>query len=293
MVALLVNAALAAGKGVAAALTGSSALLAETLHTVADTGNEVFLWLAVRRSERPADASHPFGYGPERWFYALLAAVGTFVVGGVVSIYDGIHALLRPVELEAFWVGAAVLVASIVLDGTSRTVAARALGRQAARRGTSRRQMLEESADPTVTTVFLEDSVDVLGAVLALVALVLHRLTGSAVPDAIATILIGALLVYVAARLTRHNRRLLSNQSVPTRHLVALRERLEREPGLLRVVSLDAVYLGAGQVLVAADVVVGPGQDVAARLQAVRGDLLAEIPAVTRVHLTPVTAPPR
>lgn len=288
---LAANVTLATGKGVAAALTGSSALFAHTLHTIADTGNEIFLWIAIRRSTRPADASHPFGYGPERWFYALLAAVGTFVVGGAVSIYDGIRALLQPVELEAFWVGVVVLVAAIVLDGTSRTVAVRNLRKQADRRSVSLRQLLAESADPTITTVYLEDTVDVLGAVLALVALVLHRVTGSAVPDAIVTILIGLLLGYVAVRLARRNRHLLSNQSVPPRYVASLRQGLEGQPGLLAVPRLEAVYLGPGEVLVAADVVLGEDQDIATRLQDIRDNLLREVPAIARVHLTPVPSP--
>jgi cation diffusion facilitator family transporter len=288
LVALAANLTLATGKGVAAALTGSSALFAETLHTVADAGNEVFLWIAIRRSSRPPDASHPFGYGPERWFYALLAAIGMFVIGCAVSIYDGVHALLEPVELEAFWVGVAVLVAAIVLDGTSRIVAVRNLRRQAARRGIPVRQLLAESADPTITTVYLEDTVDVLGAVVALIALVLHRVTGSSVPDAIATILIGLLLGYVALRLTRRNRQLLSNQSVPERHMAGLRERLEDGEGVAEVQQLEAVYLGPGEVLVAADVVLDDEADVATHLQALRDTLIADVPAIARVHLTPV-----
>src|SRR3954469_21866540 len=105
MAALAANTAIAIAKGVAAALTGSSALFAETLHTIADAGNEVFLWIAVRRSNLPADAQHPLGHGPERYYWALLAAVGMFVIGGAVSIFEGIKALLDPPELAAFWVG--------------------------------------------------------------------------------------------------------------------------------------------------------------------------------------------
>src|SRR6201995_953910 len=101
-VALAANLTIAAAKGTAAVLTGSPALLAETLHTVADAGNEVLLFVAIRRSGMPADASHPFGYGPERYYWALLAAIGMFVVGGAVSIWDGIHALLHPPKLDAF-----------------------------------------------------------------------------------------------------------------------------------------------------------------------------------------------
>src|SRR3954453_16223479 len=188
LAAFAANVTIALAKGVAAALTGSPALLAETLHTVADAGNEVFLFIAIRRSRRPADASHPFGYGPERYFWALLAAIGIFVVGGAVSVWDGIHPLLHPPGLGPFWVGVAVLLVALTLDGISRIVAVRQLRTQAARREVSLRELLGESPDPTVVTVYFEDTVDVLSALLALAALVLHRLTGSAVPDALASI---------------------------------------------------------------------------------------------------------
>ena len=195
LAALAANTAIATAKGIAAALTGSPALLAETFHTIADAGNEVLLFIAIRRSRHPPDATHPFGYGPERYYWALLAAIGMFLVGGAVSIWDGIRALVHPPELEAFWVGVAVLVVAIVLDGLSRVVALRALRVQAARREVTVRELLRESPDPTVITVYLEDTIDVLGAVLALIALVLHRVTGSAVTDALASIVIGGMLV--------------------------------------------------------------------------------------------------
>jgi cation diffusion facilitator family transporter len=291
LVALGANTTIALAKGIAAALTGSPALLAETLHTVADAGNEVFLYIAIRRSRRPADASHPFGYGPERYFWALLAAIGIFVVGGAVSIWDGVHALLHPPELDAFWVGVGVLIVALVLDGTSRVVAVRQLRVQAARREVSLRELLRESPDPTVVTVYFEDTVDVLGALLALLALVLHRVTGSAVPDALASIVIGLLLCYLSSRLTRRNRQLLTNQSVPDRYVRRMRERLEREPEIGAVLDLEAVYLGPGAVLVAADVQLADGlacAEVGAALSRLRADVAREFPVVARLYLTPV-----
>jgi cation diffusion facilitator family transporter len=291
LVALAANSAIAVSKGIAAALTGSPALLAETLHTVADAGNEVFLYVAIRRSRTPADASHPFGYGPERYYWALLAALGMFVVGGAVSIWRGVEALLHPRELEAFWVGVAVLVVALVLDGASRTVAVRQLRVQAASRGISLRELLRESPDPTLLTVYFEDSVDVLGALLALAALILHHVTGSAVPDALASIVIGGLLCYLASRLTRRNRELLTNQSVPERYVQRIRDRLESDPAIVAVVRLEAVYLGPAAVLVAADVQMADGlagSDVTAAVARMRADAAREVPAIARLYLTPV-----
>jgi cation diffusion facilitator family transporter len=291
LAALAANVTIAAAKGTAAVLTGSPALLAETLHTTADAGNEVLLWVALRRSERPADASHPFGYGPERYYWALLAAVGMFVIGGALSIWEGIDALLHPPELETFWVGVAVLVIALALDGASRTVAVRGLRKQAADREVSVRQLLRETPDPTIVTIYLEDSIDVLGALLALIALVLHRVTGSAIPDAIATLAIGLLLVYVAARLTGRNRQLLSNLAVPQRYIDQLRERLLDADGIHGVDALRAVYIGPGQVLVTADVIVErcqTGEAVVAAIARVRGEIQRDAPAVAWVSLTPV-----
>ena len=291
LVALAANLGIATAKGIAAALTGSAALFAETLHSVADAGNEVLLYVAVRRSERPPDDLHPFGHGPERYYWALLAAIGMFLVGGAVSIWEGINALVEPRQLDYFWVGVGVLVVALMLDGTSRVVALRQLRSEAQRRGISIRGLLRESPDPALTTVYLKDSVDVIGALLALTALVLHRTTGAEWPDAVATILIGCLLAYVATRLTTRNRELLTNQAVPPRYIDRLRGRLERQPGIAAVPRLEAVYLGASEVLVAADVVMEPGlgvEDAAQALSRARIRIRREVPVIARLYLTPV-----
>jgi cation diffusion facilitator family transporter len=291
LTALAANTAIAVAKGTAAVLTASPALIAETLHTLADTGNEVLLWVALRRSRRAADASHPFGYGPERYYWALLAAIAMFVVGGTLSVWEGVRSLIDPLPLEAFWPGVAVLLIALALDSVSRTVALRQLRRQAKQRGVTVRELLGESPDPTVVTVYLEDSIDVLGAALALIALILHRVTGSAIPDAVVTILIGLMLGYVALKLTGRNRQLLSNQSIPDRYKDQLRERLNAAPGVRGIERLEAVYLGPGEVLVAADVRMEPGlsgDEVTAALERIRADAAREVPVIARLYLTPV-----
>jgi cation diffusion facilitator family transporter len=294
LVALAANTAIATAKGIAAAITGSSALVAETLHTIADAGNEVLLYIAVRRSERPADPSHPLGYAPERYYWALLAALGMFVIGGAVSIWEGIHALIDPPEIVSFWVGVVVLVIAIVLDGTSRIIAQRTLREQARRRHTTVRELLRDSPDPTVTTVYLEDTIDVIGAGLALLALILHQLTGSELPDAIATLIIGCLLAYVAIRLASRNRRLLSNQALPDEALERLREGIVGQAGVADVRGLVAVYLGPTDVLVAAEVIVSDGlsaRELAVALDRAADNLREASPVLTRIYLTPVADP--
>jgi cation diffusion facilitator family transporter len=291
LTALAANTTIAIAKGTAAALTASPALVAETLHTLADAGNEVLLWIALRRSRRPADDSHPFGYGPERYYWALLAAIGMFVVGGTLSVWEGVKALIDPLPLDAFWPGVVVLVIALVLDSVSRTVAIRQLRVQARQRGVTVRELLRESPDPTVVTVYLEDSIDVLGAALALIALILHRVTGSALPDALVTIVIGLLLGYVALKLTSRNRQLLANQAIPQRYKDQLRARLAAADGVEDVHRLEAVYLGPGEVLVAADVRMAgglSGDDVTAALDRIRADTARELPVIARLYLTPV-----
>jgi divalent metal cation (Fe/Co/Zn/Cd) transporter len=172
-------------------------------------------------------------------------------------------------------------------------VAVRQLRTQAARRRQSVRELLRESADPTVVTVYFEDTIDVLGALLALVALVLHRVTGSGVPDALASIVIGGLLCYLASRLTRRNRELLTNQSVPERYVQRIRTRLESEPAIDAVTRLEAIYLGPAAVLVAADVQMADGlsgAEVTAAVARMRGEVTREAPAISRLYLTPVSA---
>jgi cation diffusion facilitator family transporter len=291
LVALAANLGIATAKGIAAALTGSAALFAETLHSLADAGNEVLLYVAVRRSERPPDDLHPFGHGPERYYWALLAAIGMFLVGGAVSLWEGINALTEPAQLDYFWVGVGVLLVALVLDGLSRVVALRQLRAEAQRRGISVRILLRESADPAITTVYLEDSVDVLGAMLALSALVLHKTTGAEWPDGVATVLIGFLLGFIATRLTRRNRELITNQAVPPRYIERLRSRLEGQEGIAAVSRLEAVYLGASEVLVAADVLMEPAlgvEDAARALATARTRMRRDLPVIARLYLTPV-----
>ena len=286
LAALVANLLIALAKGVAAVLTGSAALFAETLHTLADTGNEILLWIAVRRSARPADASHPLGYGPERYYWALLAAAGMFVVGGVASIYQGIRALIDPPPLDAFWVGVTVLVIALVLDGTSRLVAMRTLRAQAKKAGTDVKTLLRESPDPTVTTIYFEDTIDVLGAALALIALILHRVYGWEWPDAVASLIIGGLLAFMATRLAGRNRALLSNEAVAAPIAERLRQRMD-QPGIAEVVRMESVYLGPREAMVAADVVVDCS-DVPATLERVRAQVKQDSPFVARLYLTPV-----
>ncbi len=250
VVAVAVNLAITAAKGIAAALTGSAALWAETAHSLADTGNEVLLFVGLRRSGRPRDARHPFGYGQERWFWAFLAALGIFVVGGILSISEGVHAIRHPRALESIPVGVAVLLVSIVLEAVSWRTARAQLRDEARARRRSMAEHLRRASDPTAATVFLEDSAALVGLTLALVSIFLHWLTGWEGWDAGASMLIGVLLVGVAFLVARRSKGLLIDESAPEDVLTRLRGRISAESWVHEIEELTAVYVGPGRLLV-------------------------------------------
>ncbi|HEY1487780.1 MAG TPA: cation diffusion facilitator family transporter [Micromonosporaceae bacterium] len=292
IVALAINVAIALAKAFAAVVSGSSALLAEAAHSVADTGNEIFLLVALRSSARPADETHPFGYGADRFFWSLLAAFGIFVAGGLTAIVEGIYQLLHPHELGAVWVGYAVLVVSLALELTSWRTAFHQLRAEARGRGVGLRLYLRRSSDPTPTTVFYEDTAAVIGIALAAVGLALHQVTGSAVPDAAASIAIGVLLVCVAVRLASRERELLTNQAAPDLITDGFRQVFADKPEVERVARLDVVVVGPRMWLITADVVLGAAVGDDAVIEIV-GDLrrsLRRDPGVVSVYLTPVSA---
>jgi len=290
IVALAVNLLIAAAKGVAAALSGSGALLAEAGHSVADTGNELFLLIALNRSGRPADETHPFGYGAERFYWSLLAAIGIFVAGGLTAIWDGIRQLQHPRELTAVEIGYAVLALSLVLDATSWRTAYRQLRGESRGRGVSLRAYLRRSSDPTATTVFYEDTAGILGVLLATAGVAAHQITGSAVPDALASFAIGLLLITVALRLAQRDRELLTNQSASPVIVDGVRQLMETEPGVAGIPRLAVLIVGPRTWLVTADVAVDgtvPDGDVTRLVNRLRGRLRTE-PGITEAYLTPV-----
>jgi cation diffusion facilitator family transporter len=254
LVAAGANLAIAVAKGIAALVTGSAALWAETMHSIADTGNEVLLWLGLRRSKRRPDRRHPFGYGQERYFWAFLAALGIFLVGGLLSVAEGVRSLLVPEPLESPWVGIGVLVVSAGFEGYSWLTARRQLREDARRRRRSVREHLALASDPSATTVYLEDSAALVGIGLALAALILHLVTGWAWWDPAASMAIGVLLAVVAWLLARRSKALLIDAAAPDDVMETLRDAIGPQPWIHTVHDLRAVYVGPSQLLVAIDV---------------------------------------
>ena len=287
VVAVAANLLVAVAKGVAALLTGSAAMLAETTHSIADTFNEVLLYVGVRSGARPADERHPFAYGKAGYIWSLLAAVGIFVVGGLFAIAVGVQTLRRPEPVTNVAVGVAVLLISAGLEATSWRRARRQLRSEAAARHLDLGEYLVTSSDPTPTAVFLEDSAALVGIALALAALVLHITTGSALWDGAASLLIGLLLMVVAYLLMRRNLALLIDEAAPADIRERLRQAVAREPWVAEVAELTAVYIGPRHLLVLAHIVPVEGADLPANIGRLRRRLLA-VPAISAAEITPI-----
>lgn len=262
-VALAANLLIAVAKAVGGLLSTSPALLSEAAHSVADTLNEIFLLAALRRSRRRPDAQHPFGYGKERWFWSLLAAVGIFVMGGCFSFYQGITAFHahEPHTLRAFLIATAVLVVSLLAEGSSLVKALLQVRGGAREHHRSFRTELREGEDPTLRTVIGEDSAAVLGVLLALAGVGLHWATGGRQWEAWASLAIAVLLMFVAYRLGKDCRDTLIGEAADPRLRQRAHELLAGQPEIDTVTGLLTMRLGVDSVLLAARVDLTGGID--------------------------------
>nr|WP_241842591.1 cation diffusion facilitator family transporter [Streptomyces sp. TSRI0107] len=254
LVALAANLVIAAAKTIGGLIAGSPALLSEAAHSVADSLNEVFLLAALRRSRRPADRRHPFGYGKERFFWSLLAAVGIFVMGGCFSVFQGVEALTKGTEerLGGYVAGLVVLGVALLAEGASLLRALHQLRRQGVADGLR---------DPALRTVVAEDGTAVLGVTLAIAGMALHMATGQVVWEASASLAIGALLVYVAYRLGRDARDQLIGEAADAEASGRIRSLLRAQPEIDSVEALFTMKTGIDSLLVAARIDLVPGLD--------------------------------
>jgi cation diffusion facilitator family transporter len=282
MVAFAANLVVAIAKSIAALLTGSASLLAEAAHSWADTGNEVFLIVAQRRSRRPPDREHPLGHGREAYVWSLLAALGLFVAGAAVSITHGVQQLVHPERGTDFVVGYAVLALGFVFEGSSFLQSVRKIKPAA---DVMERDLMRQAlatSDPTLRAVFFEDAAALVGLTIAFLGLGAHELTKSAAPDAIGSILIGVLLAVVAVILFDRNRQFLVGEEVDPRvRAAAIKDLLELEE-IERVTYLRLEIVGPGIVSMLADVdLTGDDREsqVAERLRTLEAKLAAS-PAV-------------
>ncbi len=248
------NLSIAVAKLFGGLISGSTAMLAEAAHSFADTLNQVFLMAALKRSQKPADAQHPFGYGMERYFWSLIAAVGIFVLGAGYSILEGVKAVLEPEKLGSLLVAYVVLALGFLFEGISWLRAVRQLRGEAEERGRGFFEHLRITPDPTVKTVAFEDTAALIGLVLAAAGITLHHLTGQSFWDGAASIAIGLLLVGVAYALGQQNKAALIGQAVPEAMQASIRTTIIESPGIDSLVEMLTMRMAPDEVLVAARV---------------------------------------
>ncbi|MFI1809976.1 cation diffusion facilitator family transporter [Streptomyces sp. NPDC020422] len=295
IVAAMANLGIAAAKAVAGVVSGSSAMLSEAAHSLADTVTEFMLLTALKRSEKPADEDHPLGYANERYVWAMLAAVATFVGGAVFSLYDGIHTLIEGEELGDPLVSYVVLGVAFVLEGFSLRTAVRQVKGEAARARAPFGRYLRLTPDTTVKAVVMEDSAALAGLMLAAGGLLGVQTTGSSVWDGVASILIGLLLVYVAWVLGRSNAELLVGRPLPRPMRQAVREELLSVDHVVGVLDLTTLIQGPDEVMVAAKVDfrdVVSAEQVELACEQAEARLRARFPAIRRVYLDPTPGRP-
>jgi cation diffusion facilitator family transporter len=288
LVAFVANLLVAIAKSVAAAVTGAASMLAEAAHSWADTGNEVFLFIATRRSVRSPDPTHPLGYGREAYVWSLFAALGLFVAGAAVSVTHGIQELLQPEPASDFLAGYIVLGVAFALEGISFRQSARQAKLEAE---SMRRDVIEHvlaTSDPTLRAVFAEDAAALVGLVVAAAGLAAHQITGSPIPDAVGSILVGVLLAVVAMVLINRNRRFLVGQEADPRLRAATIRALLDMAEVARVTYLRLEVVGPRMVSVVGDVdLTGDDSEshLAVRLRALEARLSAS-PAVAGAVLS-------
>jgi cation diffusion facilitator family transporter len=256
--ALFANALITVLKFVAAVFTGSSGMMAEALHSLADTTNQIFLLLGLRFYKKPASEKHPFGYGKERFFWSFIAAVFIFGVGATYAIYEGIVKLSHPHAPENVGWAYGVLAVSFVLESASIGLAIYQEVGEARHEGVSFSEYLRESKDPTAKTVLFEDSAALLGIVIAGAGLYLteHHAGpgGGAYWDGVASITIGVVLAVVAFVLARSSRGLLLGEGATEKSREAIRQAILSHPNVCEVVELLTMHLAPKQILINAHV---------------------------------------
>jgi cation diffusion facilitator family transporter len=293
VVAGAANLAIALAKFVGAAISGSAAMLSEAVHSVADTVTEVLLFVALRRGSKPGDDRHPLGYGRESYLWALLAALATFIAGAVVSVLEGIDKIRYGEQNESITVALVVLAIAFLIEGMSWL---RAVGqvRRSARRWRMRPSAyLRHTSDTTVKAVTFEDSAALVGLVVAALGLWASHVTGSAVWDGLASVVIGAVLVVVAVSLTLANSSLLVGRAALPELDAALRSELESLDGVQSVPVFMTSVSGPGRLLVAAKVEFVDGcttQDLERIADDAERRLVARYPGIDHVFLDPTAS---
>jgi cation diffusion facilitator family transporter len=286
--ALLANIGIAIVKLIAAWFSLSSAMLAEGVHSLADSGNQALLLLGGRKSRKQADEAHPFGYGRERFVFAFVVSIILFSVGGVFSVWEGIQKLSNPHPLENAWIPVVVLVVSIVLESFSFRTAIRA-SRQS-RGKESLPAFIRHAKAPELPIVLLEDFAALVGLTLAFLGVGLTIITRNGIFDGISTLCIGTLLVLVAIVLGVETKSLLVGEGASPADLVAIRDAINAHPEVEALIHIKTLYLGPDELLVGAKIAFASKKklvDVATAIDAVEASIREVVPIARVIYLEP------
>jgi cation diffusion facilitator family transporter len=288
--AFLANFGIALGKTWAAWLTGSGSMLAEAIHSYADTCNQVLLFLGLKQSQRPADEEHPLGYGKLSYFWSFVVALLLFSMGGIFSIYEGIHKLQHPEPLTQIWVAIVVLVLALILEGSSLFGALREIRK--VRGARPFRQWLKHTRSSELVVVLGEDVGAQLGLVLALGFLTLAAITGNPVYDAMGSISIGVVLLVISIFIASRVRSLLVGRSADPEIQATIDDIINGREGIKRVFNTITVQFGPDTML-AVKVEMCPGMSIEVAVQHINDmelELKARVPNLRWVFIEPDVA---
>lgn len=286
--AFFANSGIAVAKFVGFLFTGSASMLAESGHSVADAGNQGLLILGGKRSSRPADRVHPFGYGPERYFWSFVVALVLFSMGGLFALYEGIQKLLHPHEINSAGIAFAILGVAIALESVSLRIAIKEANH--VRNGRSWWNFIRTSKAPELPVVLLEDIGAETGLIVAFGGLALAEITGNPRWDAVGSITIGVLLVVIAIILAIEMKGLLIGESASDADLDSINRALASSEQVLSVIHMRTMHLGPDQLLVAAKVDFKHELSVpelAAAINAAEADLRAAVPIAHTIYIEP------
>ncbi len=285
--ALVANLGIAIAKFVAASISRSASMLAEAVHSLADSGNQIFLLLGMRRATRHEDAIHEFGYAAERYFWAFIVAVSLFTIGATFSMYEGVHKVLHPGgEMGSRTVAYIVLGLSICLELYSLSAAVVEFRHLKA--GRSLRQTINEARDAVIIVVLFEDIAALVGLLAAFGGLLMSQLTGNLVWDGVGSIIVGVTLFGVAYFLARKTKQLLIGQSVTLAQRARMVEIIEQSPGVKELVHMRTMHLGPEEVLVGMKVIVSDStsaRDATQFVDLIEARLRAELPILKRIYV--------
>ncbi|MGM0364515.1 cation diffusion facilitator family transporter [Streptomyces jietaisiensis] len=286
--ALGANLAIAVSKFVAFAFSGSSSMLAEGVHSVADSGNQFLLLLGGKRAQREATPQHPFGYGRERYIYAFLVSIVLFSVGGMFAIYEGYEKISHPHEVEHWYWPVGVLVFAILAEGYSFRTAIKESNET--RGSLSWVEYVRRAKAPELPVVLLEDFGALIGLVLALGGVGLALLTGDGVWDGIGTVCIGVLLVLIALVLAAETKSLLLGESAGIEQVKAIETAIVDGDTVTRVIHMRTLHLGPEELLVAAKIAVqhdDSAGEVATAINAAEARIREAVPIARVIYLEP------